>query len=64
MLVHLFLSSMIETHIKFKIKLFRGSRDRGYRGTLHSERHMHELLRFKKIQDLWDSEESSEEIAA
>jgi len=55
---------MIETHIKFKIKLFRGSRDRGYRGTLHSERHMHELLRFKKIQDLWDSEESSEEIAA
>ena len=55
---------MIETNIKSKCKWFKGSRDRGYSGRFHSEKHIPELLRLRMIQDLWDSEESNEGIAA
>ncbi len=55
---------MTETNFKPEPKWFKGSRDRGYRGMLHSEKHIPELLRLKTIQDLWDSEENNESIAA
>tara|TARA_B100000029_G_scaffold419969_1_gene425676 strand:- start:479 stop:646 length:168 start_codon:yes stop_codon:yes gene_type:complete len=55
---------MTETNFIPELKWFKGSRDRGYRGTLHSENHVPELLRLKRIQDLWDSEENIESIAA
>ena len=55
---------MTETNFKPEPKWFKGSRDRGYRGTLHSEKHIPELLRLKTIQDLWNSEENNESIAA
>ena len=43
---------------------YKGSRERGYRGRLHSEKNIPELLHLKKIQELWDSEENNESIAA
>ena len=45
-------------------KWFKGSRDRGYKGKLHSSKHIPELLRLKKIQELWDSEQNNESIAS
>ncbi len=42
---------------------FKGSRDRGYRGDLHSEINIPELLRLKKVQQLWDIDEDLETIS-
>jgi len=55
---------MTVTNFRPEPKWFKGSRDRGYRDTLNSDKHIPELLRLKKIQDLWDSEEINESIAA
>ncbi|WP_320667386.1 hypothetical protein [Prochlorococcus sp. MIT 1307] len=55
---------MTKTNFASEPQWFKGSRERGYRGRLYSEKHIPELLRLKKIQDLWDSEENNESIAA
>ena len=55
---------MTQKDCKSGSKWFKGSRARGYRGALDSEKHIPELLRLKTIQDLWNSEENNESIAA
>ena len=55
---------MTEANFKFETKWFKGSRDRGYRGKIHSEKAIPELLRLKTIQDIWDSEETNTNMAA
>ncbi len=55
---------MTEAKFKSESQWFKGSKDRDYRGTLHIEKHIPDHWRLKKIQDLWDSEENNESIAA
>ena len=55
---------MTKTNFAPEPQWFKGSTERGYRGRLHSEKHIPELLSLKKIQDLWDLEENNESIAA
>ena len=56
---------MTESNFKSEPQWFQGIENKNYDGgTLHSEEHIPELLRLMKIQDLWDSEENNESIAA
>ena len=52
------------TNFRPEPKWFKGSKDRGYRGKSHGDKNIPELLRLKKIQELWDSEENNEGIVA
>ena len=55
---------MTESRFHPKPQWFKGSRDRGYRGELHSKKHIPEFLRLKKTQQLWDFEGTHEAISA